>query len=94
MIKATDEIKNDFLIYAQEVNQNRAFPDARDGLRPSQRAALYTMYRKGFSSSKPHAREVSFPLSLQPTACNGTPIRSTSQRKSPWMICLWRFYRL
>ncbi|MBQ3420977.1 MAG: hypothetical protein IJH34_04790 [Romboutsia sp.] len=56
MIKATDEIKNDFLIYAQEVNQNRAFPDARDGLKPSQRAALYTMYRKGFSSSKPHVK--------------------------------------
>ena len=40
MIKATEEIKKDFLVYAQEVNTNRAFPDAKDGLKPSQRAAL------------------------------------------------------
>lgn len=56
MIKATDEIKNDFLVYAQEVNTNRAFPDAKDGLKPSQRAALFTMYRKGFTSNKPHVK--------------------------------------
>ena len=56
MIKATEEIKKDFLVYAQEVNTNRAFPDAKDGLKPSQRAALFTMYRKGFSSSKPHVK--------------------------------------
>ena len=56
MIKATEEIKNDFLVYAQEVNTNRAFPDAKDGLKPSQRAALFTMYRKGFSSNKPHVK--------------------------------------
>lgn len=56
MIKATEEIKNDFLVYAQEVNTNRAFPNAKDGLKPSQRAALYTMYRKGFSSNKPHVK--------------------------------------
>jgi len=55
-INILDEMKTDFLVYAQEVNQNRAFPDAKDGLKPSQRAALYTMYRKGFTSDKPHVK--------------------------------------
>lgn len=56
MIKAIDEIHNDFLIYAQEVNTNRAFPDAKDGLKPSQRAALWTMNVGGFTSNKPHVK--------------------------------------
>ena len=56
MIKATEEIKKDFLIYAQEVNQNRAFPDAKDGLKPSQRAILWEMYKRGYSSNKPHVK--------------------------------------
>lgn len=55
-INALAEMHNDFLIYAKEVNNNRSFPDVRDGLKPSQRAALYTMYRKGFSSNKPHVK--------------------------------------
>lgn len=55
-INILNEMKTDFLVYAQEVNQNRAFCDARDGLKPSQRAALYTMYRKGFTSDKPHVK--------------------------------------
>lgn len=56
MIDILNEIKNDFLVYAQEVNQNRSFPDVRDGLKPSQRAALYTLYRKGFTVNKPHVK--------------------------------------
>ena len=50
LINILDELKQDFLVYAQEVNTNRSFCDARDGLKPSQRAALYTMFRKGFTS--------------------------------------------
>lgn len=56
MINILDEMHNDFLVYAVEVNNNRAFPDARDGLKPAQRAALYTMYHKGFCSTKPHVK--------------------------------------
>lgn len=56
MIDILNEMKNDFLVYAQEVNQNRSFPDVRDGLKPSQRAALYTLYRKGFTVNKPHVK--------------------------------------
>ena len=55
-IKIENELKTDFLVYAKEVNQNRSFPDAKDGLKPALRAALYTMYRKGFSSDKPHVK--------------------------------------
>ena len=56
MIKSIDEIKNDFLISATEINNNRAFPDAKDGLKPSQRAALWTMNVGGFTSNKPHVK--------------------------------------
>lgn len=56
MINIKDELNNDFFIYASCVNNERSFPDARDGLKPSQRAALYTMFRKGFVSDKPHVK--------------------------------------
>lgn len=56
MIKVNDELKNDFLVYAKEVNENRAFPDAIDGLKPVQRAALWEMFIKGYSSNKPHVK--------------------------------------
>ena len=55
-INSLDEMHSDFMTYAIEVNNNRSFPDARDGLKPGMRAALYTMYRKGFTSSKPHVK--------------------------------------
>lgn len=38
------------------MNTNRAFPDARDGLKPSQKCILWAMYKAGFSSSKPHVK--------------------------------------
>ena len=55
-INSLDEMHNDFMIYATEVNNNRSFPDARDGLKPGMRAALFTMFRKGFTSNKPHVK--------------------------------------
>ncbi|MBQ6627934.1 MAG: hypothetical protein IJH65_03880 [Methanobrevibacter sp.] len=55
-INSLTEMHNDFMVYAAEVNNNRAFPDSRDGLKPGMRAALYTMFRKGFNSSKPHVK--------------------------------------
>lgn len=55
-INITDELKTDFLVYAQEVNNNRAFPDVRDGLKISQRACLWAMYDSNYSSSKPHVK--------------------------------------
>ena len=55
-INILDEIKSDFLEMGKEGNTNRAFPDARDGLKPAQRASLWEMYIKGYNSSKPHVK--------------------------------------
>ena len=56
MINILDEMKTDFLVYAVEVNNNRAFPEARDGLKVSQRAVLWEMFSKDYKSSKPHVK--------------------------------------
>lgn len=42
-INVADEIKNSFLDYSMSVIIARALPDARDGLKPSQRRILYAM---------------------------------------------------
>ena len=55
-IDITKEIHNDFIIYAEAVNNDRAFPSALDGLKPVQRACLWEMYHKGYFSNKPHVK--------------------------------------
>lgn len=55
-ITTLNEMHNDFMVYAKEVNEERAFPDVRDGLKPSQRRCLWEMYDKGYSSNKPHVK--------------------------------------
>lgn len=55
-IDILDEISHNFIDYAAEANLNRAFPDARDGLKPGMRCIIWDMYKKGFSSSKPHVK--------------------------------------
>ncbi len=39
-----DELKNSYLTYAMSVIVSRALPDARDGLKPSQRRIIYAMH--------------------------------------------------
>src|SRR3984957_13343748 len=46
-INVADEIKNSFLDYSMSVIISRALPDARDGLKPSQRRILYAMHELG-----------------------------------------------
>lgn len=55
-IDLCDELGQNFINFAYEANSQRAFPDARDGLKPGQRACLWEMYEKGYISSKPHVK--------------------------------------
>ena len=55
-IELTKELSQNFLDFSHEVNYQRAFADARDGLKPGQRACLWEMYKRGYKSSKPHVK--------------------------------------
>ena len=53
-INVADEIKNSFLDYSMSVNISRPQPDARDGLKPSQRRILYAMHELSLYPPKKH----------------------------------------
>jgi DNA gyrase subunit A len=55
-IDICDELKQNFIDFAYEANSQRAFPDARDGLKPGQRACLWEFFTKGYLSNKPHVK--------------------------------------
>ena len=55
-IELTQELHQNFIDFSYEANSQRAFADARDGLKPGQRACLWEMYDKGYISSKPHVK--------------------------------------
>ena len=55
-IEICQELHQNAIDFAYEANSQRAFADARDGLKPGQRACLWEMYIKGYSSSKPHVK--------------------------------------
>lgn len=56
MIDINQELHQNFLDFSYEANSQRAFADARDGLKPGQRACLWEMYDKKYSSNKPHVK--------------------------------------
>ena len=52
--EAMDDVMSDrYAIYAKYVIQDRAIPDARDGLKPVQRRIIYSMYKNGNTFDKP-----------------------------------------
>ena len=51
-----DELGQNFIDFSYEANSSRAFADARDGLKPGQRACLWEMYHKKYYSNKPHVK--------------------------------------
>ena len=53
-INVAEEIKNSFLDYSMSVIISRALPDARDGLKPSQRRILYAMQRLNLYPGRKH----------------------------------------
>ncbi len=55
-IDIIQEVQQNFIDSSYDVNTNRAFPDIRDGLKPSQRACLWEMYTKKYNSKKPHVK--------------------------------------
>lgn len=51
-----DEMKSSYLDYSMSVIVQRALPDARDGLKPSQRRILVAMHDLGLSPGKAHRK--------------------------------------
>ena len=55
-INVADEISKSFLDYSMSVIISRALPDARDGLKPSQRRILFAMHDLGLAPNKAHRK--------------------------------------
>ena len=55
-ININTEMSQNFIDFSHEANGQRAFADARDGLKPGQRACIWEMHTKGYSSNKPHVK--------------------------------------
>jgi DNA gyrase subunit A len=55
-VNVADEIRNSFLDYSMSVIISRALPDARDGLKPSQRRILYAMHEMGLHPGRPTSK--------------------------------------
>ena len=56
MIDIKDELSKNFIDYAYEVNSERAFPSATDGMKPGARCCLWEMFTSGYTSNKPHVK--------------------------------------
>ncbi|MBI4639396.1 MAG: DNA gyrase subunit A [Candidatus Tectomicrobia bacterium] len=56
VVKIEDEMRQSYLDYAMSVIIGRALPDARDGLKPVHRRALYTMHELGMASNRPYKK--------------------------------------
>jgi DNA gyrase subunit A len=52
-VNISEEMKTSFLDYSMSVIVSRALPDARDGLKPSQRRILYVMHELGLTPGRP-----------------------------------------
>lgn len=55
-IDIQEELGKNFLVYAIDTDQNKAFPAVADGLLPGARAALWEMYKQKYFSNKPHVK--------------------------------------
>ena len=55
-IELEDEMRSSFIDYAMSVLTDRALPDVRDGLKPSQRRILVAMNDLGLMPNKPHRK--------------------------------------
>ncbi len=55
-VNVADEVSRSFLDYSMSVIISRALPDARDGLKPSQRRILYAMNELGVMPGRKHLK--------------------------------------
>src|SRR5437763_5876740 len=55
-ISVADEVSRSFLDYSMSVIISRALPDARDGLKPSQRRILYAMHDLSLFPNRQHRK--------------------------------------
>jgi len=55
-VDACQKIGENFMEYALDTNNNKAFVNVKDGLKPGARACLWEMYTKGYTHSKPHVK--------------------------------------
>src|SRR4026208_1754123 len=55
-INVAEEIKNSFLDYSLSGIISRALPDARDGLKPSQRRILFAMHDLSLFPNRQHRK--------------------------------------
>jgi DNA gyrase subunit A len=55
-INVADEMSQSFLAYSMSVIVSRALPDARDGLKPSQRRILFAMSELGVQPNRKHLK--------------------------------------
>ena len=82
------ELHQNAIDFAYEANSQRAFADARDGLKPGQRACLWEMYIKGYVSNKPHVKSAKIDGGVAATwwPHGTTAIYETFARMSqPWI---------
>jgi DNA gyrase subunit A len=56
LVNVADEMSRSFLDYSMSVIISRALPDARDGLKPSQRRILYAMNELGIQPTRKHLK--------------------------------------
>jgi len=55
-VNVAEEMSQSFLAYSMSVIVSRALPDARDGLKPSQRRILFAMSELGVGPSRKHLK--------------------------------------
>lgn len=86
---AEDILGDCFGRYSKEIIQNRALPDARDGLKPVQRRILYGMYKSGNTYSKPYhksAKTVGFVLGAYHPHSDSSVYDAMIRMSQDWLI--------
>ena len=79
-INISEEMKTSFLDYSMSVIVARALPDARDGLKPSQRRVLYVMQELGLQPGRKKLMSRNRKPRLKRSALQSTPYRTFSSR--------------